>query len=514
MGKHDNVNRGNGRSDLNQACAYRPPGSDKENPRATAVLSAMSSGVSRRIPSSLSIPIKPILIVSDHQDRRRQWSQAIGVARYPTHDCSCDSFISLSKTNATDFSLLILDSDHFSPAMAEHASHFHNAFPHTPVIFIGTGHLESTGVDAQDLYPEYMIGCLPDFDHPLLLGLIYSGLQIYKTVQEKIAFGHSFGFPSVPIYLGEDSEAMRRLNERIVELASRESPVFIEAEPGCRTDIVAMQLHNLSARKSAPFGIVHVHFGFCELYESRLFGIEPQTQELMPEGQAGQIELMNRGTILIDHFHCIYRPTQDRLLSYLKTKTIFRINATEPRMCDTRVFVSSVNAIQELAKEGSFSTELLDVFSDNTIRIAPLREHPEVIPAWIDVFSQWIAEPSGDKEPPRFTTAAVKKMMKHHWPGNTDEFLQLMRRLVYSCENGVVDADDIEFGVGGSTGNPCSLYPCVGLTLDEMEKRFIQETLKHLHGNKAATARMLGITEKTLYNKLHEYEKHDSAPGE
>ncbi len=514
MSKKNDSHHGKRGYDLNQGCSHRLAGFDTANPKSNAAPFMKGAKYRQRIPSSLSIPLKPILVVGDHSGNRRQWVQMIKEAHYHAHDCSCANFISLSKTHATDFSLLIIDTDNLSSAMYDHTALFHDAFLNTPVIFIGPRHMEMFRKDYYEDYPEYLIGCILHYDQHLLLTLIYSGLLVYKTIQEKTAFGYSFGFPTVPMDFGNDSEAVRRLNERIGELAVRETPIFIEAEPGSHPDIVAMRIHNYSSRESAPFGMVPVHFGFRELYEPRLFGIEPNTHEMMPEGIVGQIELMSNGTLLIDNFHCMYRPTQDRLLSYLETKMIFRINARKAQMCDTRIFVSSINSPEELAEEGSFSTELLDLFKNNTIRIPPLREHPEVIPAWIDVFSQWIAEPAADKEPPRFTSAAVEKMMRYPWPGNTDEFLQLMRGFVYSCHDGPVDANDIVFNKNGQIDGKCRLYPCVGLTLKDMEKSFILETLKFHQGNKSATARTLGITDKTLYNKLQEYGKCSSVSNE
>ncbi len=507
MGQKINPNSEDGHINLDRTCSHRLPGFDKENPRAAIKLPVTVSLEDHRISSSLSIPVKPILVVGDHLENRRQWSKFIEEARHTTHDCSCDSLIAISKTNASGFSLLILDMDNLSPELTEHTPHFRQVFHNIPVIFIGTKYLNQKEYRID--YPEYLIGCLPNFSPSVLLPLIDTGLRIYKTVQEKTAFSNSFGFLNVPMKLGERTDAIRHLNKRAVELASQDGPVLIEAEPGCRADIVALLIHNGSVRKSAPFGMVDVHFGFRELYETRLFGIEAGTYELYPDGMVGQIELMNRGSILIDNIHCMFRPTQDRLLSYLKTRTIFRINSFDPRICDTRVFVASVDNLERLVEENSFSKELLEMFADSTIRIPPLREHRDAIHEWIDVFSQWIAEPSADMEPPRFTAAAVEKMMQYAWPGNTDEFIQVMRRLVYSCKTGIVNAEDVVFNTEKAVHAKGGAIPFVGITLEEMEKRFIQETLKAQQGNKAATARMLGITEKTLYNKLRKYDNPD-----
>ncbi len=482
---------------------YRLPGFDRDNPRAMVGLSEEAIQKSKRVPCSLSIPFKPILIVSDEISFRKLWKQTINDSQYQTYDCSCEHFITLSQKNASEFSMVIVDTDHLSSAWDNRTRFFHDTYAQTPVIFVGRGHTEA--IPLED-YPEYLIGCLFEFDETMLLTLVHSGLQVYRTIREKIAFSHSFGMPVVPIHFGLAALPIRRFQGNIESIAPRDVPVFIEAEPGIRADIAALQIHALSSRKLAPFGFVHLNFGFRELYEPRLFGIEPLTHPYMPEGQIGLIELMNRGTVLIESFQCMHKPTQERLLSYLKTGMLYRINAFESRMCDTRIIVTSTLSLEELAADGSFSKELLEIFSKNRMRIPTMREFPEVLPEWITFFSAWISETDERPKPPQFTEAAVKKMMDYSWPGNTEEFIQVIRRLVHTNTD-VVDAAHVVFNERRNGGT--SLASFVGLTQEEMIKRFILETLRSQRGNRAATARMLDISEKTLYNKLREYERDE-----
>ncbi len=492
------------RSTLGGMYADKFPGFDRDNPRAMVGLPGEVMQNPKRVPCSLSIPFKPILIVSDAISFRKQWTQAINEAQYQTYDCSCGHFITLSQRSAGEFSLVIVDTDNLAPAMGNHTRFFHDTYSQTPVIFVGSGHVKL--IPLED-YPEYLIGCLFEFDKSTLLPLVHSGLQVYRTIQEKIAFSYSFGMPVIPIHFGLGALSIRRFQGNLETIAPQDVPVFIEAEPGIRADIAALQIHGLSNRRLAPFGGVRLNFGYRELYEPQLFGIEPQTHIHIPEGQIGLIELMSRGTVLIESFQCMLKPTQERLLSYLKTGVLYRVNAFESRMCDTRIIVTSTSSLEELGLEGSFSPELLEILSKNRLRIPSLREFPEILSEWITFFTAWISETVERPKPPEFTPEAVKKLTDHSWPGNTEEFFQVLRRLVHSREE-VIDAEHIVFNDKSLHGS-ASLASFVGLTQEEMSKRFILETLRSQRGNRAATARMLDISEKTLYNKLRDYERDE-----
>ncbi len=478
-----------------------------DNPRQSIQVVPPVPHEAVRTPCLLSIPLKPIVIVSNDPMIRSTWSKMIQEEHYQTHECSCESFLTFSRAKSAELSLLIIDTDHLTELMFEYSEFFHDVYVNTPVILIGDEFRNR--LNRRD-YPEYMLGHLKEYDPKILLTLVYSALKVYKTIQEKNALRLSTGIPICKINFFGSSLALKRLEEEIRFAAAQDGPVFIDGEPGTHRDVIASQIHALSTRGQEPFDVFPFTPGLSEFYNPLLFGLEKGTHPQQPEGRVGKLELLNRGTIYIEEIDRFHASAQERLLFFLMNKSLCRINSVKPLPCETRVLVSGSIHLKDWLAVGAFSAELFEAVSQVTVHVPPLRELVESIPEWITVTAHWMCEKI-DKTPPRFSDAAVEKMMKYPWPGNTDEFIRTIRRLIHTNGTGIVEADDIVFAPSASRQGT-SLVEFVGLSHEEMSRRFIKETLRLHRGNRAAAARVLGISERTLAKKLKEIDKITPKP--
>ncbi len=492
--------------DLNQICELRVSRFDRDNPGQSSNVFLLPPQTTAHKSVALSVPLKPILIVSDHSENRTNWMKAVGDELYQVQCCTSESFIILAQAKQTEFSLIILDTDYISEAVYRLGGFLRSAFEFTPLIIIGSGHVSRV---KRNEYHEYLVGILKEFDPVFLLPLVSSGLKYYRTIQERNGLNISMGFPvcKVNINFSGTPGASQRLENAIRSAASQDGPVFLDAWPGTSTDIVAANIHAASSRSREPFDVFMFGSVLMNFRGPALFGLEKGTNSLFPDGWVGKLELFNHGTVLIDEIGDLQIPTQERLLSCLKTKSLYRINATRPIPNNTRIIAAgSSRELKKWIDLGAFSKELFETLTQVTVRVPELKEYAEDLPPWITVLSEWLCE-SIDLRPPRFTEAAFDKMMNYSWPGNARELHHLLRHLVFSNTSGTIDADDIDFRFMESPSSKPSLSPFMGLSYDEIERRFIEETLAWQRGNRSATAKVLGISEKTLYNKMKEYEK-------
>ncbi len=497
-------------SDLDQICRLRVSAFDRHNPGQSAQFLSGTSQSPSRNSISFSIPAKPILIVSDNYKKRNHLARSLSQTQHQVLQCASESFLFVVQEKEVDFSLLIIDTDTLPESTYRHSEYIRYAYQSTPVIFVGKGHVEKL---KRTDYPEYLVGVLPEFDSVTLLPLVNSGLRISKTIQEKNWFDISMGIPVSMFNFTyfKNCEPLQRLVKDIIVAASQDGPVFIEAEPEIHKDLIATQIHFHSSRSREPFDIFSSHsISLPEFYEPTLFGLEKNTSSLFPEGRIGKLEMLNHGTILIDEIDNMHIPAQERLLACLKNKSLFRINAARPIPNNTRILASgSPTRLKKWLEIGAFSRELYDILTRTTVRAPFFVDYIETgLEEWITVCTEWICE-SIDQTPPRFTKAAVEKMMKFRWPKTLREFIRFMRYIVYSNASGVVDEKDIDFHFMTRSTTE-TLSPFIGLSYEEMSRRFILETLHSQGGNRSATARILGISEKTLYNKLRLYDKQDS----
>jgi DNA-binding NtrC family response regulator len=314
------------------------------------------------------------------------------------------------------------------------------------------------------------------------------------------------------------SPKMREIFALIEQIAPSQVPVLITGESGTGKELVARTLHDLSPRKDQPFVAVNCAAIPETLIESEIFGHEKGAFTGAAERRAGCFELANSGTLLLDEVGEMPSGTQAKLLRVLEERKLRRLGARTEQDVDVRVLAATNRDPNLAVSEGHLRADLFYRLNVFNIHMPPLREHLEDLPAMTDAM---IAE-MNQKHSRRVSgvsVAMLDRLMAYNWPGNARELRNTIERAVILCPDGApLDPGHLPPGFGRSqqpaAAFDSSVIPVqVGATVDEAEKMLILRTLEATGQNKTRAAEILGVSLKTLHNKLKAYGSKEPVIG-
>lgn len=306
-------------------------------------------------------------------------------------------------------------------------------------------------------------------------------------------------------HLIAESPAMQRIMQDLEKIAKSHASVFISGESGTGKEGIAGAIHRLSHRFSAPFVKVNCAAIPETLVESEFFGHEKGAFTGALLRKIGRFELADRGTLLLDEVTEIPLSLQPKLLRAIQEQEFERVGGTRPIRVDIRFIATSNRRMQEMIESKVFREDLFYRLNVVPIYLPPLRERTEDI---LPLASHFLELFCRENHKPRktLTERAIQKLLHYHWPGNVRELANIIERTVVLDFDNAIDAEhlclDPLFPHKGAEGK--GNLP-IGITLHELEKRLILETLEAHHYNRSQTASILGISIRTLRNKLHEY---------
>lgn len=340
---------------------------------------------------------------------------------------------------------------------------------------------------------------------PFDAGVVKAALSKLKTVRalrkENLAARHG-GF-SRDVIIEGPSQAWQKLKAQIAQVAPSNAPVLIQGETGSGKEIAARLLHELSRRANGPF--LAINFGAVsrELLESELFGHEKGSFTGATTAKPGLIAAAEGGTLFLDELGEMPGPMQVSLLRFLDRNEYRPVGSTRTLQADVRIVGATNQDIQELIHQGRFRDDLLYRINTVTLRVQPLRERTEDLPALIEHILHTVRIPGTAKR--TIATDALQRLTTYAWPGNVRELRNVIERIILmSTETGPITRADIEQVLPKSTGAPRTDDPAE-LTLDEIERRHILRALDASGGNKTAAAKTLDIDYKTLLAKLKKF---------
>ncbi len=309
-------------------------------------------------------------------------------------------------------------------------------------------------------------------------------------------------------YVAADSPVMREVEEKIEKIAQYDSAtVLIQGESGTGKELVATSIHYKSPRANKTFVVVNCATIPKELVESELFGYESGAfTGAARHGKLGKLEMAEGGTLFFDEIGELDLAAQGKLLRFLETREFERIGSTKPpRKIEVRVLAATNKRLSDLVNVGAFRLDLYHRLNVMSIVVPPLRERTADILKLAKHFVSHNNRQFG-KHINGFTPEAQQALLSYSWPGNVRELKNIIERAVFLCEGDVITRDDlaIELTSDSSSGVP-NVSPSgdeVVLPLDLVVKRYIHEVLEKTGGNKSQAARLLGITRKTLRERL------------
>jgi two-component system response regulator AtoC len=298
-----------------------------------------------------------------------------------------------------------------------------------------------------------------------------------------------------------ESPAMKKIMHDLEKIAKAQASVFITGESGTGKEVIAGAIHELSARSQYPFIKVNCAAIPETLLESEFFGHERGSFTGAHIRKTGRFELADKGTLLLDEVTEIPLTLQPKLLRAIQEQEFERVGGTRPIKVNLRFLATSNRNMQEAIETKIFREDLFYRLNVVPIQIPPLRErHEDILPLAQSFLERFCAE--NHKERKKFTEKAVKKLLDYPWPGNVRELANIVERTVVLDFDPVIDAEHLY--LDSSVSAPKELKR--GISLHEMEKQLILETLETNHQNRTKTATQLGISVRTLRNKLQEYE--------
>ena len=298
--------------------------------------------------------------------------------------------------------------------------------------------------------------------------------------------------------------SMRGIVEIIRKVAPTQAPVFIQGESGTGKEVIARNIHALSKRKSGPYVGINLAAIPETLIESELFGYEKGAFTGAYATRIGKFEQADGGTILLDEITEISSALQAKLLRVLQERQIDRVGGKSPIKVDFRVISTTNRDIEEEIKTSRFRHDLFFRLNVIPIRVPPLRSRREDIIPLSAHFIKKIANRE-DMQEKVLSKEAKDSLLKYPWPGNVRELENVIERAMILTEGDVISMEHI--ATSGDVPDLSVSMSAMGATIHDMEKNLILSTLKRVDGNRTKAATLLGISIRTLRNKLNEYTK-------
>ncbi|MDB5999890.1 MAG: response regulator of zinc sigma-54-dependent two-component system [Rhizobacter sp.] len=308
------------------------------------------------------------------------------------------------------------------------------------------------------------------------------------------------------------SAAMQRVYEQVARVAVTSVTVLITGESGTGKEVVAKTVHELSRRRKQPFLAVNCGAISPQLIESEIFGHEKGSFTGADRQHRGFFERAHGGTLFLDEITEMPLTLQVKLLRVLETGTFMRVGSTTPHETDVRVVAATNRVPDQAVAEGKLREDLFYRLNVFPIQLPPLRDRLEDISLLAEHFLQEIGQREGANK--RFAPQALQTMATYHWPGNVRELRNVVQRAYVMAVDSTVSDEWMPRPtrpVATETVKDGAFTVTIGSTsLADVERRLILATLEHFGNQKEKTAAALGVSLKTLYNRLKEY----SAGGE
>jgi DNA-binding NtrC family response regulator len=308
---------------------------------------------------------------------------------------------------------------------------------------------------------------------------------------------------------------MQQVYEQISRVAPSNATVFIQGESGTGKELVAESVHKLSRRRKRPFIVINCGAIAPNLIESELFGHERGSFTGADRMHRGYIERANGGTLFLDEVTEMPLELQVKLLRVLETGRFSRVGGEQELPVDVRVIAATNRDPDQAVIDGKFREDLLYRLRVFPISLPPLRERAGDIDLLAEATLADLNKDEGSRK--RLSRAALERLRSYRWPGNVRELKNVMHRAFILADDEIGPSqlpDSAPLGAPAAelaAGGEAMLQVKVGSSIADAERRLILATLDACEGNKDQAAKILGISLKTLYNRLNSYKNIPAA---
>ncbi|MFN7925228.1 MAG: sigma-54 dependent transcriptional regulator [Bryobacteraceae bacterium] len=459
-----------------------------------------------------------VLIADDEENQRLGLASMVSAWGFKA-ETACDGQEALDK--AADFEPDILLTDMMMPRMdgSELLRRLAAAGYRIPAIVITAfGNIETAVATIHELGAFWFLE--KPIQPQVLRFLLERAAAHGKLAEEAERLHRQLSYQGVLGELVGSSDAMHQVFSLIQQVAPTKAAVLVTGESGTGKEMVARAIHQLSPRSSGPFVAINCAALPETLMESELFGHEKGAFTGAVERRSGCFELAQGGTLLLDELAEMPVGTQAKLLRVLEDSRVRRLGGKTETVVDVRVVAATNRPPEEAIKKGMLREDLyyrLNVFG---LELPPLRRRLEDVPALTEAILRDLNQKHGIRVT-GVDTEVLARLQRHTWPGNVRELRNVLERAAIVAGSGSIQVQHLPAGLGVVAPPPAPSQPApaaapaqpdseciqvpVGTTVEQAEKSLILLTLAHTKNNKTRAAEILGISLKTLFNKLKEY---------
>lgn len=444
-----------------------------------------------------------ILVVDDDQRNREMLAEALSQAGFAV-DMACDGIEALSKATAGTYDTVLSDIRMIPLSGFDLLDSFRKIMPKMPIVLLTAFGSVDTAIQAMKQGAFDYIAKPVNLDELVLI--MKRAVEHRRLIERNRTHEAAFSEQSRASTLIGQSKKMVEVFKLIGKVSPSRTAVLIQGESGTGKELIARAIHDNSPRATCQFVPVNCSAIPDTLLESELFGHTKGSFTGAHTMRRGLLEDASGGTFFLDEIGDLSPAGQAKLLRVLQEGEIRRIGSNASVRVDLRVIAASRRNLAQLVATGRFREDLLYRLNTVTILLPPLRERHEDIPLLAEFF---LARYGDKKEVPvtSFSSAAMRALTKYSWPGNVRELEHVVERAVALASQAILSDDDLPPEVIQKNGEVSDQdqSDIVPGTLKALQREQVLKLLESTHGNKERTARILGISRRTLYRLLEQY---------
>ncbi len=445
-----------------------------------------------------------ILVVDDEETFRYLLTSLIGNAGYQV-DTVTDGVAAINAVQGKLYHAVLLDVKMPKVDGIEVLKFIKNNYPGIEVIMLTGAADVKTAVECMRIGAYDFITKPTTADE--LLATINRAIERRQLLIDNIIMKEALDRIQGTHEMVGQSEAFRKVLEIAAKVAPTESTVLIQGSSGTGKELIANFIYKNSLRTAQPFVTLNCASIPDTLIESELFGHEKGAFTDARATKPGIVEIANKGTLFLDEIGDISPVVQPKILRFIQSGEFRRVGGNATLTADVRILSATNKNLKEEVREGRFREDLLYRLNVITIEIPPLRDRKQDIPLLVASF---LANRMKTKVKTSISTKAMEVLVDYDWPGNIRELENVIERAAILCHNGIIEPQDFSL----PNAPMSTLIPGVrgdqkigtALPLKEIEHLHIEAVLRTFRGNKAETAKILGISLKTLYTKIQQYQ--------
>ena len=442
-----------------------------------------------------------ILVVDDEEAVRYMLSSLITSAGY-TVDTATDGVTAINALQTKLFHVVLCDVKMPKVDGVEVLKFAKNNFPSIEVIML-------TGIGDVKIAVECMkLGAYDFITKPStsdeLLSTVGRALERRQLLIDNVVLKNQLEHLQGSFNMVGESEAFRKVLEIAAKVAPTESTVLIQGPSGTGKELVAQFIYQRSERNEEPFVTLNCASIPDTLLESELFGYEKGAFTDARSSKPGIVEIANKGTLFLDEIGDISPIVQPKILRFIQSGEFRRVGGNTVLNADCRILSATNKNLKDEAKAGRFREDLLYRLNVITIELPSLRQRKQDIPLLVSTFLNARMKTKVKKT---ISPKAMEVLMNYDWPGNIRELENVIERAAILCQNDIIEPRDFSLATSPipQTGSSNSVVGNA-IPMKELERMHIEGVLKSFRGNKTETAKVLGISLKTLYTKIQQFQ--------